>query len=379
MHKLTLVPALLLASLSAGSALEAQKAAASSVAVGQTVRGTIASSDPRMDDGSHYDEWRLRGQPNQRVEIVMESTDFDAYLKITEAGGGEMIDSDDDGAGGTNARLVVTLAAKDYVISANTLQADETGSYTLRVTALPPAAPARAPMPLNGNSVTGVLNESDPLADDDTYYDDYRYVARARESVTIDLTSADFDAYLEIGRISDGKFESLKSNDDADDSGTNSRLQYTFPSAGEYVIRANTLTEGETGAYTLRLTGGGIRPAAAPVAARTIRAGETVTGALADTDPLADDDTYYDEYAYTGTAGERIVVDLASSDFDSYLILGKTTDGEFEALAQNDDNQDGGTGSTVVFTLPSAGTYLIRANSLGKSTGAYILSVKSLK
>jgi hypothetical protein len=370
-----LVSALVLASLTGGRALQAQT---QTIAIGQTVRSTIATSDPKLDDGSHYDAWRLRGQANTRVEIVMESADFDAYLKISEGEAKEEMDSDDDGAGGTNARLVVTLQDKDYVISANTLSADETGNYTLRVTSLGPPAPPRAAVPLTGNRVTGVLNTSDPVASDETYYDDYRYTAQARESVTIDLASTDFDAYLEVGRMSGDSFESLKTNDDGAD-GTDSRIEFTFPSAGDYIIRANTLTAGETGSYTLTLTSAGVRAATPPVPARPIRAGETLTGSLAATDPVADDDTNYDEYGFTGAAGDRILIDLTSADFDTYLLIGQMQDGEFKTLAENDDNQDGSTASTIVFTLPSAGQYLIRANSLGKATGNYSLSVKSVK
>ena len=368
--------AVLLASLVCGQGVHAQTA--SNITVGQTVRGTISASDPKLDDGSHYDSWRLRGQANQRVEIVMESADFDAYLKITEGSNEEALETDDDGAGGTNARIVVTLKDRDYVISANTLTADETGSYTLRVTSLGAPAPPRAAVPLSGGRVAGVLNTSDPVASDETYYDDYKYTAQAREAVTIDLVSEDFDAYLEVGRMTAGEFESLKTNDDGSD-GTDSRIQYTFPSAGEYIIRANTLTAGETGAYTLTLTSSGVRAATPPVPARQIRAGETLTGSLAATDPIADDDTNYDEFSYSGTAGERVILDLSSTDFDTYLLIGRMEDGQFKALAENDDNQDGGTGSTIVFTLPTTGQYLIRANSLGKATGAYSLTVKSLR
>jgi hypothetical protein len=178
MQRSPLLPALLLAALSPAAVVEAQTPSA--IAIGQSVTGTIAASDPKLDDGSHYDAWRLHGRPNQRVEIVLESADFDAYLKLAETAQGEPIDTDDDGAGGTNARIVVTLQDKDYVISANTLSADETGSYTLRVTALAPAPPPRAPAPLTGNLVTGTLDTGDPLAEDDTHYDDFRYSRRAR-------------------------------------------------------------------------------------------------------------------------------------------------------------------------------------------------------
>ena len=47
----------LFAAVSLTAVLAAGAASAQSISVGQTVRGTIAASDPALDDGSHYDCW----------------------------------------------------------------------------------------------------------------------------------------------------------------------------------------------------------------------------------------------------------------------------------------------------------------------------------
>ena len=127
---------LLAAALAALAApLQAQAPRPAEIAVGQRVEAEITASDPRLEDESHYDTWRFLGIPGQRVEIVMESDDFDAYLILSTSRepGATTVDTDDDGGGGTNARLVLTLERDEYWIFANTLGAAQTGRYSLRV------------------------------------------------------------------------------------------------------------------------------------------------------------------------------------------------------------------------------------------------------
>jgi hypothetical protein len=73
-------------------------------------------------------------------------------------------------------------------------------------------------------------------------------------SIVIRLLSDDFDSYLEFGRMEDGDFASIEINDDCVEDDTNSCITFTFEDDGQYVIRANTLTGGETGAYRLSVT-----------------------------------------------------------------------------------------------------------------------------
>lgn len=110
---------------------------ASRIRVGQTLGGTLSDSDARADDGSYYDAYTLAGRAGQTIVVTQRSDDFDAYLSVGRMSGGtfEEIESDDDGAGGTDARLVFRVdASGDYVVRANSLSEGETGRYTLEVT-----------------------------------------------------------------------------------------------------------------------------------------------------------------------------------------------------------------------------------------------------
>lgn len=251
---------LLLGVLLAGTALPA--AAQGTIRPGQTVRGDLSSSDPVLDDNTHYDIWRFRGEAGHVYGVTLRSEDFDAYLAVGPSAGGdcEECESDDDEGGGTDSRVEFHAGGNGtYEIRANSLMEGETGAYTVELEDLGQAqGPAQALdgsfTPIRAGAVIeGELTDDDSQADDDSYYDLYVYQGRAGETVSISLSSDEFDTYLVVGRIVDGAFEALESNDDGEDS-TNSLIRITLPEDGDYVIRANSLIGDETGAYILRVT-----------------------------------------------------------------------------------------------------------------------------
>ncbi|WP_420127490.1 PPC domain-containing protein [Longimicrobium sp.] len=252
---------LLLGVLLAGTALPA--AAQGTIRPGQTVRGELSSSDPVLEDGTHYDLWRFRGQAGHVYAVTLRSQDFDAYLAVGSSAGDhcEDCESDDDEGGGTDARVELRAGENGtYEIRANSLMEGETGAYTVELEDLGereqrPESGAGATPIRPGMAVQGELTENDAQAEDESYFDLYVYEGRADEAVTISLSSEAFDTFLAVGRLVDGEFELLDSNDDGP-SGTDSVLRFTFPEDGEYVIRANSLMGGDTGAYTLQLTRG---------------------------------------------------------------------------------------------------------------------------
>jgi hypothetical protein len=108
--------------------------------VGQTVSGSLDSTDPEMGDGSYYDLYRVTLRAGETIVVTLRSSAFDAYLSVGRMVGGEFEegDSDDGGAGGTDARVTLVAAeAGEYYIRANSLGGGQTGSYTLEL------APAR--------------------------------------------------------------------------------------------------------------------------------------------------------------------------------------------------------------------------------------------
>lgn len=253
---------LLLGVLLAGTAVPA--AAQGDIRPGQSVRGELSSADPMLDDDTYYDVWRFRGQAGHVYAVTLRSDDFDAYLAVGSSAGPSCGDceSDDDGGGGTDSRVEFRAPSSGaYEIRANSLSAGETGAYTLELEDLgerdgPDVEADVEATPIEaGSAVRGELTEDDARADDDSFYDMYVYHGRAGEAVTISLSSEDFDAYLAVGRLVDGEIEVLETNDDGP-AGTDSFIRLTLPDDGEYLIRANSLSAGETGAYTIRLTRG---------------------------------------------------------------------------------------------------------------------------
>ncbi len=71
------------------------------------------------------------------------------------------------------------------------------------------------------------------------------------------------------------------------------------------------------------------------------------------------DNSYYDIYAFEGTAGQQVTIEMTSSEIDPYLIL-LSADGS--ELAQDDDS-GGEKNAKIMMTLPEDGTYTFLANS----------------
>jgi hypothetical protein len=118
------------------------------------------------------------------------------------------------------------------------------------------------------------------------------------------------------------------------------------------------------------------RPDTQCVPAGQIAYGQTETGALTETDCLLPSDgSFVDYWQFQGTTGDVVIIDLSSSDFDTYLAL---LDGSGALAAQNDDFGNS-TNSHLAFTLTSTGTWVIACTSLfPQVTGSYTLALQGV-
>ncbi|MFO1413975.1 MAG: IPT/TIG domain-containing protein [Burkholderiales bacterium] len=119
-----------------------------SIAYGQTVSGTLATTDCSYYFNSdpmklyYTDVYTFSGTAGQQVAIAMNSTAVDAWLDLYNVNdiAATALVTDDDGGGGTNARIPAgggwyTLPTTGtYYIWANTAVANQTGAYTLTLT-----------------------------------------------------------------------------------------------------------------------------------------------------------------------------------------------------------------------------------------------------
>lgn len=81
--------------------------------------------------------------------------------------------------------------------------------------------------------------------------------------------------------------------------------------------------------------------------------------------------TYINTYSVEGVAGQVVVIDLISDEFDAYLVVL----GPDKTVVGQNNNGGGGTNAQVVMTLPATGVYLVGVTSHNPSgVGQYQLS-----
>ena len=102
--------------------------------------------------------------------------------------------------------------------------------------------------------------------------------------------------------------------------------------------------------------------------------GERITGQLEASDIDISGPT--DFYGFSGEAGQKIEVFVASSDFDATTML-ITMVAERDGVPWNvtDDDGGGGTNARIVATLPESGRSFVTVHAFDGGAGAYTLSV----
>jgi len=128
-----------------------------------------------------------------------------------------------------------------------------------------PAAPPSARTPATervaergtiapGDTVRDSLTRHDVLLrTENTYAQQWRLAGHAGQTITIDLTSDAFDAYLFL--LGPG-FETTAPQDDDSGGRCNARLTVRLPKTGDYVIVVTTSDRLATGPFTLTVAAG---------------------------------------------------------------------------------------------------------------------------
>lgn len=370
------------------------------IRVGQTITGRLVLSDQQFRDGSRYKTYVFVGNKGDTVTAALASDDLDANLILTDAHGNPLA-RNDDGGGSCNARIDYVLpAAGSYRLYANSSAPVELGEFHLSL------ATGRAPEPSDttcrgfgqvaglvrvGQTVNGMLSADDPLlASDSSRYQRWILPLEAKQTVTVDLASDDFDAYLILTR---GRGQKLAENDNGT-GGCDARLVWTAKDDHPVRIVVNSAGRLQAGKFTLRVSdgaspvelkgscrfhaagrdtaAGSSGPGPQPVG-RTIAVGQSVLGQLSRDDHYRRvDSTYSQPWQLVGTAGQTVTIDLESDEFDPYLfVAGPGIDPPLQ-----DDDGAGNCNARLTVTFLQSGTFLILVNSAEhEATGAFSLSV----
>jgi hypothetical protein len=204
----------------------------------------------------------------------------------------------------------------------------------------------------------GSLSSTDATRDNDSYVDRYTFEGVEGSSAVIDLRSSAFDTLLIVRSPSGTETE----NDDFENDQTRSLLSLSLEESGTYEVLATSYWANDTGNYTLDIqTDSGIATSS----------DQQFTGDLAAGDNTFTSGEYFDTYTFAGRPGQRLTIDLTSTEIDTYLIL-NSPNGETEhndAVGESSDAQ-------IVTELSELGTYELIATSYGPAeTGAYNLTI----
>jgi len=241
---------------SQGSTIEGSRRPAVPIpANGSPVNGSISrDSNVLSSDNSFYNIHSFEGRRGQQIEVEMNSQQFVPYLFILNPDRQVLAQADTTPTNDRTIRLRATLPSDGtYLILANTSQEGETGNYTLRASLNGSAANNPSPSP---NSRRVLLQEqavldrrtASVLESDNSLYRTYEFQGQRGQTVTIDLTSPDFDTFL---ALLDPDGQVVDNNDDIDGSSTNSRLVVTLPRAGTYQVIVNAFDSSGQGRFTI--------------------------------------------------------------------------------------------------------------------------------
>ena len=352
--------------------------------------------DSTQRSGSYARFYTFTLAAESEVTITLES-EVDTYLYLREGqdrSGEPRHGNDDLESGNTNSRITATLEAGAYTIEATTYDAGETGSFTVTISGIDevPTPPGPDPSDSCVQDLTGDGTTSGEWAEGCQsqvsgrgYARFYTFTLAAESEVTITLTrtSGEADTYLYLRRGSAQSGDFLYENDDHDGT-ANSQITATLD-AGAYTIEATTYDAGETGSFTVTISGidevptpPGPDPSDSCVQDLTgdgTTSGEWAEGCQSQVSGRG----YARFYTFTLAAESEVTITLTrtSGEADTYLYLrrGSAQSGDF--LYENDDH-DGTANSQITATL-DAGAYTIEATTYDAGeTGSFTVTISGI-
>lgn len=378
--------------------------------VGADVVGVLSGDDHELPDHKFVAVWTLAGRAGETVSVELISTDFDTYLWMW---GPEFFRGDDDSAGSCNSVITMTFpTTARYMVGVSSFSDSVTGGFRLRIGREPGPQEAGAcvsrssardecidvlqELAFEGRSVRegevarGTLSSDDAECGGGSYIQAWALPGEEHQTLTVDLLSTAFDAYLYV--VGPGVVEPLSDDDGA--GGCNARIEITFPESGDYRVGVSSFSTSATGNFALRVAEDPPRRSSDDCSladsevvgdawsslamgelsteGRVILPGHEVQGALTAEDSRLSDDSYARAWSMPAEAGQRLTIRLESDDFDPYLgVNGPDLDKPLT-------NDDGGEqlNARISLLVPATGRYTVVVSSYSpRSTGRFTLSV----
>ncbi len=334
--------------------------------------GALAQGDSDLQ-GRFADSYDFQWTSGQRIQLALESSAFDTVLAVRTPSGRVMQNDDADPSQNTNSALAVDVNESGrYSVIVTSYAAGNTGAYSLRVrggggsTPNTPNTPNNPPQnPVASNDINGALEASDQAVEG--RHRDQHVLQLPAGRVRVSVSSSQFDTTMLI----EGPDGSRIDNDDIAQDNTNSQIDLTVPTAGNYRLFVSSYAPGATGQYRVSVGPVGATPNT-PNNPTNPTQPEQLSGALAASDTAFGGGRYSDVYTRTWQAGGSRSVAVASTEFDTYVIVRAPSGRTFD----NDDVAQGNTNSLISFPVTESGQWQILVTSYGAGmTGAYTVGI----
>jgi hypothetical protein len=305
------------------------------LSIGETRRGSLSPELAYDSDYGRYIDWLpMILEPGMRLRLLLESSDFDAYMFLMFEDG--EIRTYDDGSGRDSLATLVSDRRQTVMVGASSYSGESRGVYFLTVEEL-------------GEPENIVINETaEGRLGAGTAGPFYRFVAPEDGDYLVSLSSDEFDTYLKVSGPDGFEME----NDDGPGGGTDSAIWISLMAGQEALIEVSAWSDGG-GYYYLQVSG-----------ARTISVGEEVRDILMGTAL----------FSLEGRSGEYVTIELVSDDFDTYLGISD----DWGNGAENDDSYVEGYNyaSSINHFFAGDGSIDISVSSYyGGDGGEYLLRV----
>jgi hypothetical protein len=351
--------------------------------LGTSVSGAISATTPGYEnDGEEiravrYSFAATAGSIYKITATKRGDSQLDPRISVGKLRNGVLEDPviDDDGAGELNSAMRFRPESGGvYVLEVNGVGETE-GAYDVKVVQSPPdRAPGNPVAVTLGTEYKGSLTDGGARRSNDTLFAGYSIALKAGDRVTVHMKKdgeTALDPMVEIGKGTISAFEQIAEDDDGG-ADLNARIRFVAPADGTYIIRASTVSAANEGNYTLKVET--TPPPVLPPAPSAIQGGQVLRGSLAATDPLLNDQTYYDRYVLNGEVGETYEISVNAENLD--VIVGARSALRVDDDYITDDDGGGGTNAKLTYTITTAGAQTIRVTSVGEeAVGDYTISV----
>jgi hypothetical protein len=244
------------------------------VAVGSTINGTLSTTDCLFSQEYYSDLYSFTSAAGALRQLDMSSTAFDPWIDL-----GSTTDEDayfagnDNGGGGTSARLRLLASPGDLLALANSSLERQTGAYTFGVSAWSGDVTAceSTAWLIPGPAVfPQTLAATDCALTGGFLADGIFFFGEPGRTYTITMASSAFDPVL---RLVNGQTGTVILTDDNSGGGTSARITWSptgFTLGAVFLTTAVTAT---SGAYTITVTqtGGAAALSLPPGKARAVR------------------------------------------------------------------------------------------------------------